>query len=85
MAWLVAILRFPWVRWAYVPKHPRTLWRDWLWSYHRLANAGLVCAGPLILQWPMPWVREVRDLVGYGYQQRSGIRAALGVPPREGT
>lgn len=46
--------------------------------YHRLANAGRLQVGPLILSWPLPWAACVRDEVGYGRGRPSGVRSALG-------
>ena len=58
---------------------------DWwirLWMYHRLANAGRLQIGRLVLMWPMPWADAVRSMPGYGRERPSGVRAALGIPQR---
>lgn len=52
------------------------------WMYHRLANAGRLQIGRLILMWPLPWHPAVRDLPGYGRDRPSGVRAALGLKQR---
>ena len=68
---------FKFVQWTGLPYVPRDRSRIWVY-YHRLANAGRLQLGPLCLMWPMPWVKEVRNLPGYGFGKPSGIRAAMG-------
>jgi hypothetical protein len=55
------------VQWSSIGKHRRTDWRVYLWMYHRLANAGRLQIGRLILTWPMPWSKVCHGQPGYGY------------------
>lgn len=73
-------MRFRFVEWSTLPKHPRFTWAMYLWMYHRLANAGRLQIGRLILSWPMPWSKVCHGQPGYGYGQSrwAGIAVALG-------
>ena len=64
------------ISWGGLPKELRR--KGPFWFYHRLANAGRLQIGNLILMWPLPWHEAVRNLPGYGLDRPSGIRSALG-------
>ena len=54
--------------------------RSYFWRYHRLANAGRLQIGRLILIWPLPWAKVCHGQPGYGHGETRwrGILAALG-------
>lgn len=41
------------------------------WTYHRMANAGRIQIGRLIVVVPMRWHPAVRDLPGYGFDRKA--------------
>lgn len=75
------MMRF--IEWSNVAFTPFGRRAPWLF-YHRLANAGRLQLGPLILMWPLPWHSSVKHLPGYGYDRPSGVRSALGLPQPKG-
>jgi hypothetical protein len=49
-----------------------------LCAYHRMANAGRLRVWRVVLIWPLPWAKAVRDLPGYGYGRPSGVLSFFG-------
>jgi hypothetical protein len=67
---------FRFAQWTGLPLKCRGR-RPWVF-YHRLANAGRLQLGPLVLMCPLPWVDAVKDEPGYGRDKPSGVCSALG-------